>query len=71
MKKADNTYEVLLISQLDKRLLGDNLANFIETKEFNDIVKEQIEIERKVYIYIYKEEKEITKLKNLKIRKIF
>lgn len=45
----------------------DNLANFIETKEFNDIVKgNKLEIEAKKYKwYIYTKRKEI-KLKNLK-----
>lgn len=43
----------------------DNLANFIETKEFNDIVKEQIEIEAKYSIFIQRERNQIEKFKKL------
>ena len=53
-----------------KEINYDNLFEFIETKEFSPIVKEQIEINAKYNVFIEREKTQIEKFKKLEEMKI-
>ncbi|BBM37314.1 tRNA uridine-5-carboxymethylaminomethyl(34) synthesis enzyme MnmG [Pseudoleptotrichia goodfellowii] len=53
-----------------KEIIYDNLSEFIETKEFSPIVKEQIEINAKYNVFIEREKTQIEKFKKLEEMKI-